>query len=179
MRTIKTSMQQTQVVMREKLLPILLALGGAGWLAGCSSPPAPSSPTVSKPVEMPAAEPAKPEQSLALTMNGYKRDVARQVYRANPQHLYEGQPPPLLKSIVVLRIRVDGKGQLSQISVLRSNGYKELEARAIQSVRDATPLPMPNRLFMQGGAAEFVETWLFRNDGRFQIRSIAEPQSSE
>ncbi len=158
----------------------MLAISGLSWLAGCGSPP-PSSPGLSKP-ETSTAEPAQSTQSaqsFALTMNGYKRDVAKQLYRTNPQDLYEGQPPPLLKSIVVLKIRVDGKGQLSHVSVMRSNGYKELEARAMQSVRNASPLPMPNRLFMQGGNAEFVETWLFRNDGRFQIRSLAEPQASE
>jgi hypothetical protein len=30
---------------------------------------------------------------------------------------------------------------------------------------------------MRGGVAEFSETWLFRYDGRFQIRSLAQVQA--
>jgi len=110
-------------------------------------------------------------------MNGYKRDVAKQIYRANRQHLFEGAPPPTLKSVVVLTIKVDSDGKLTHVSVLRSNRYTALEALAMQSVRDAAPLPRPNRFVMKRGVAEFVETWLFRNDDHFQIRTLAESQA--
>jgi protein TonB len=31
---------------------------------------------------------------------------------------------------------------------------------------------------LRSGRVEVAETWLFRDDGRFQIRSLAEPQAS-
>jgi protein TonB len=163
---------------------LMIVLGrvlvGVSLISSCSNSPAPGPATGSTGAPIPAAPVAQESsQSLALTMNGYKRDVAKRVYAANAQYLFEGQSPPLLKSIVVLSIRIDGNGKLARVSVLRSNGYKDLEVRAMQSLRDAAPLPMPNRLFMQGGGAEFVETWLFRDDGRFQIRSLGEGQASE
>jgi protein TonB len=147
-------------------------------IGGCTllSPQKPaSSPTAAS--GTPAQEKVDAGLSLSLTMHGYKRDVAKQIYRANPQHLFEGAPPPMLKSVVVLEIKVDSEGKPTYIRVLRSNRYKELEALAMQSVRAAAPLPRPNRFVMRRGVAEFVETWLFRNDGHFQIRTLAEAQA--
>jgi protein TonB len=120
-----------------------------------------------------------PTQSIALTVDGYKRDVARAIYRSNAERLFDGAPPPMLRAVVVLSLRIDPAGNLSRVSVLRSNGYRDLEEIALGSVRRATPLPMPNRLVARNGNAEFVETWLFRDDGRFQIRSLAEAQAKQ
>lgn len=136
-------------------------------------------PTVAPPAAALAPEALKtPEQSLALTVDAYKRDVARHIYGTSAEHLFEGPPPPQLRAVVVLSLRIDPTGNLTRVSVLRSNGYRELEEIALQSVRRAAPLPMPNRLVMHNGSADFVETWLFREDGRFQIRSLASEQAS-
>jgi len=47
----------------------------------------------------------------------------------------------------------------------------------LQSVQLAAPFPRPGTLAQRRGLAEFSETWLFRADGRFQLRSTAELQS--
>jgi protein TonB len=78
-----------------------------------------------------------------------------------------------------LQIAVDAGGQPTRVAVLRSNGYTELDRIAVQSVRRAAPLPHPSRFIMHGGGLEYTETWLFRDDGRFQIRTLAQPQANE
>ncbi len=122
----------------------------------------------------PAAEAAP--RSKAWTLATYKLEAARWISHNSAGHLFEGAPPPLLKSIVVLTIAVNPDGQPARVTVLRSNGYKALEQRALQSVKDATPLPRPGLIVSRRGVAEFTETWLFREDGRFQLRSLALPQ---
>ena len=114
-----------------------------------------------------------------MSMDGYKREVALTIYRSSAGKLFEGAPPPLLKSVVVLRVDIDAAGTPRRVSVLRSNGFRDLEQLAVESVRRAAPLPPPGaELLSSNGDAEFVETWLFRDDGRFQIRSLAETQAS-
>lgn len=122
------------------------------------------------------AEP--PRESKARTIDGYKRDAARRVYFRNTPYLFDGAPPPVLKSVVVLSIRIDSRGVPIHVTVMRSNGFRDLEQRAIKSVHDAAPLPIPHVAIVKRGSVEYVETWLFRNDGRFQIRSLAEAQAS-
>jgi periplasmic protein TonB len=111
--------------------------------------------------------------SSAGTLDAYKADVARHIHRASARETFEGAAPPLLKSIVVLSITIEPGGTV-HAKVVRSNGFRALEARALRSVRRATPIP---RWSGAGGRPiHYYETWLFRSDGRFQIRSIAPPQ---
>jgi len=124
----------------------------------------------------PPATSALAPESKAWTLSTYKLEVARWITRTSAEHLYEGAPPPMLKSVVVLNISVNPDGQLVRVSVLRSNGLKVLEQRALQSVKAAVPLPKPGLIVSRRGVAEFTETWLFRDDGRFQLRSLALPQ---
>jgi len=129
---------------------------------------------LSAPVPSPAPAPA----ATVWTLEGYKHEVARQIYRTSAQNLYEGPPPSQLKSVVVLTIAIDADGHPRRVAVLRSNGYGKLNQLAMQSVQRAAPLPRPSRLFMRNGVAEFSETWLFQDDGRFQIRSLALAQAN-
>lgn len=150
-----------------------------------SAPQASEAPAVAATPSAPRTEPASPaaapvpERSNALTRDGYRKDFAEHIYRANAQHLYTGRPPPLLKSVIVLNLRVDARGNPTHISVRRSNGIKALETLAMQSVRNAAPLPLPSRFAQRDGGVEFLETWLFRNDGRFQLHTLAELQATE
>ena len=78
----------------------------------------------------------------------------------------------------MLTIRADAKGTPTSVRVMRSNGYRDLEQAAMKSVHDAAPLPIPHAAVLRKGGIEYVETWLFRDDGRYQIRSLAEAQRS-
>lgn len=84
--------------------------------------------------------------------------------------------PEMFKSIVVLDIIIDSQGRLTQVSVRRSNGFKTLENRAMDSVKRAAPFVAP-AFTVRGrdGSVRFLETFLFRDDGRFRIRSLVEP----
>jgi hypothetical protein len=83
----------------------------------------------------------------------------------------------MLKSVVVLSIAVNAEGRIASLRVMRGNGHPSLERLAMQSVEAALPLPQPGRLASRRGHMEFSETWLFRHDGRFQLRSLAEAQA--
>ena len=168
------------------LCRVACAAAAFALIAACSTQ---SDSTLKTPPESPVAE-AKaaaksaepdaepPRESNSRSIDGYKRDAARRVYFRNTAQLFDGAPPPVLKSIVVLSIKVDATGLPLAVGVMRSNGYRDLEQRAIKSVRDAAPLPIPHAAVIKRGSVDYVETWLFRDDGRFQIRSLAEVQKS-
>jgi protein TonB len=50
---------------------------------------------------------------------------------------------------------------------------------AMASVQRSAPLPPPQQLATPAGSLTFSETFLFADDERFQLRSLAEPQASE
>jgi hypothetical protein len=61
--------------------------------------------------------------------------------------------------------------------VRRSNGYQDLEHVAMESVRRARPFSAPPAELLNGARmVSHLETWLFRPDGRFQVRSVADIQ---
>jgi TonB family protein len=118
------------------------------FLAGCIPIPIPVS------MPGPAGAPAS-----------YQRDFAEKVARVNRDAIADSLPE-MLKSIVVLNVSIDSRGNLTDVSVRRGNGYTDLEQRAMQSVRRAAPFAAP------GESLSFLETFLFRDDGRFQIRTL-------
>ena len=125
----------------------------AATLAGCSTPP---------PV------PSTPPPSL----DDYKLGVAKRIVAAS-RDTYSTPVPELLKSIVVLEITVDKTGAPLEVSAFRTNGYQELTHRAITSVVDAAPFapPAPG-LLQDSDSLRFLETFLFRDDDTFQLRSL-------
>ena len=131
----------------------------------------PSAPVV-PPAPAPAAPQAEPGPLLpSFTIEGYKREVAGRIAAKSP-HLFSDPLPDMFKSIVVLDITIGRDGTLERVTVRRSNGFKQLEARALESVRQAAPYAAPGLLVRHGGSVNFLETFLFRADGRFQIRSL-------
>jgi protein TonB len=54
---------------------------------------------------------------------------------------------------------------------------RELGPVAVRTVHAASPLPAPPRALLgRGTSVRFTETWLFRDDDRFQIRTLAQEQ---
>jgi TonB family protein len=113
-----------------------------------------------------------PAIAPSADMDEYKRHFARSVAAANTKALADSLPP-ILKSVVVLDITIGASGSLDRVVVWRSNGYKDLERTALESVRriGAAP-PPPEKALMGGGSVRFLETFLFRPDGLYQVRSI-------
>ncbi len=113
----------------------------------------------------------------ANNLSAYKAQVAAQIVEGHAQ-AFSGELPPILKSIVVLDLTVDRDGRATRVTLSRSNGFKELERIAMDSVKRAGALPAPTKAVMDGrGNVRYLETWLFRDDGKFQIRSlVTQPQ---
>ena len=104
-------------------------------------------------------------------MNGYKKEFAAHIARTSPE--FTEPMPEMLKSVVVLEVVIDRNGGLQHVSVRRSNGYKALENKAMESVRKAAPFPAPAvTIRRRDGTVSFLETFLFRDDGRFRILSL-------
>ena len=107
-----------------------------------------------------------------LTLEGYKKAVASRIASSSGE-IFQDPLPDMLKSVVVLDITIDRDGNLARVAVRRSNGFQALDARALDSVRRAAPFAAPTWLARHGeGSVNFLETFLFRDDGRFQIRSL-------
>ena len=128
-----------------------LALLFAAVLAGCATPP-----------------PSAPPQ----TLDDYKLGVAQRIVAAS-RETYSTPVPEMLKSIVVLEITLDKAGAPLEVTVFRTNGYPALAQRALTSVVDAAPYATPSPALRQGaGTVSFLETFLFRDDDSFQLRSL-------
>jgi protein TonB len=115
--------------------------------------------------------------AFAQTADQVKVDFARAVYQAAGQRVHNDRPQPLLRAVVVLRVRLDENNQWTA-EVFRDNpDQPEMTRLALDSV---TQLPAPTRLtpkalqMLRGEG--LVEAWLFQNDGRFALKTLAKPQ---
>jgi TonB family protein len=171
---------------RKAFLPF--ALGATIVVAGCATTPSGNSVVSAPPadeeshtiaahaVAPTAAYAPKRATSDAASLNIYKQHAAKRIAAVTPERQADSLPP-ILKSVVVLDISVDRDGNPVHVAVRRSNGYKDFERAAVESVKRAGPLPAPSPAVLGGHTmVSYTETWLFRPDGRYQIRSIAEEQ---
>ena len=162
-------------------------------LAGCGSPatapPASSgstpAPIVTPPiqtVDVAPAAPASPSSSkLRLAardpaLDDWKRVAAEKVHAVNRAQLFDGRPEHLLRAVIVVEATVDREGKVTRSKILRSPGIASLDDVALTSLKAASPLPAPPAKLVARGPLVFSETWLFRKDGRFQLRTLALPQ---
>ena len=148
---------------------ILAAVALAGLASCVPQPPAvapappPALPSVAAPPDVVVAP---------ASLDDYKRRLAGRIVASNPK-VFHDPLPRMMKSIVVLQIRVDSHGRPLRVAVFRSNGFRALEQRAVASVIMAMPLPAPPAsLLDEAHTLNFLETFLFRDDGLFQVRSL-------
>jgi len=96
--------------------------------------------------------------------------------RHNSGQTFSGQLPPMLPAIVVVNITVDEDGELQDVVVQRSRD-PDASKVALDSMRRSGRLPKPvNLLATNMRALTFSETFLFDDQYRFQLRSLAGPQ---
>ena len=172
------------------------ALVAALILGACESSPTPSpataaataSGTPSAPIVKPAivtvdarpsAAPTTSTVRLAAldpTLENWKRTAAERVYAVNRAQLFDGRPEHLLRAVIVVEVTVDREGKVTRSRILRSPGIASLDNVALGTLKTASPLPPPPSKLVARGPLVFSETWLFRKDGRFQLRSLALPQ---
>lgn len=117
--------------------------------------------------------------STATTLDGYKVDLAKRISQVNFTSVYVERPQALLRSVIVIKYSVDRDGNLVKSEILRSNRDKHAEASAMGSLKTASPFPKPPEALLKNGRIELSESWLFNNDGRFQLRSVALAQMGE
>ena len=113
----------------------------------------------------------------AQSADQVKADFARAVYLNSATQVHNEQPQPLLRAVVVLRIRLNEQDQW-QAEVFRDNtDQPEMTRAALESVsRLPAPLglsPKARQMLRNDG---LVEAWLFQNDGRFALKTLAKPQ---
>jgi periplasmic protein TonB len=153
----------------------------AAICAACSSPtpdtPATRAETVKKVLEK--VETTPEGTSTATTFEAYKQELARRISEVNSTNIYLDRPQALLRSVIVIKYSVDRNGKLMHSEIVRSNRDKTTEATALSTLKKTAPFPMPAPHLLHNGRVEISETWLFNNDGRFQLRTIARPQMSE
>jgi len=99
------------------------------------------------------------------SLDSYKRTFALDILQHRPG-AYCQPGEEMLKSVIVLDIAIDAEGRLVEASVLRSNGHPDLAQRALDTVKAAAPFTAP------GQGVQFLETFLFRDDDCFLIRSL-------
>lgn len=115
--------------------------------------------------------------SSASTPDAYKVEMAQRIYAASAD-ISSGRPQDLLRAVIVLNIMIDSSGRPARVTIQRSPGDAEAEQRAIQSVQRGAPYARPSNALLRGaGSFELSETWLFNDDGRFQLRSVAPTQA--
>lgn len=117
--------------------------------------------------------------STATTTEGYKQDLAKRISQVNFTRVYIERPQALLRAVIVVKYVVDRDGNLVRSEILRSNRDKQAEASALGSLKNTAPFPKPPEGLLQHGRIELSESWLFNNDGRFQLRSVALAQMGE
>lgn len=162
-------------------------------LSACTSTPLspPGSPGRGAPIVEKTPPPDFPKSSdltasttadgtaLALNLPDYKVYLARRISEVNSLKVYEGRPQALLRSVIVMKYAIDGSGNLVKTELVRSNRDRHTESVALLSLKSTAPFPKPAPALLRNGRVEISETWLFNNDGRFQLRSIAQPQMNE
>lgn len=114
--------------------------------------------------------------STAGNLDEYKRELSQRISQVNSTKVYVTRPQALLRSVIVIHFWVDAQGGLTRSEIVRTNRDKAAETTALASLRGTAPFPKPPKALLAGGKVEISETWLFNNDGRFQLRSVAQPQ---
>lgn len=159
-----------------------LILGGI--LAGCSTPLPPHAPPVQITERAAKKELEKPPTTddgtaTAITLAEYKQFLAKRISEVNSVQVYAGRPQALLRSVIVAKFVIDSNGQLLRSELVRSNRDSANEAVVLRSIKNTAPFPKPRPNLLRNGRLEITETWLFNNDGRFQLRSIAQAQMDQ
>jgi periplasmic protein TonB len=119
-----------------------------------------------------------PQAINSKTLDQYRLDVAQRIVERNPSYVLHGTPQAMLRSLVVVSFVVDRNGQIVKSSVYRTNGDDDAEATALSTLRRSAPLPPPpSGLLNSAGQLEMFEDWLFNDNGKFQLRTLASPQA--
>ena len=151
---------------------VILSTGLAGCMGGIAEQLSRIMPGIETPPHI-TATPG------TATAEDYKRYLAQRIVAVNSTSVYIGRPQALLRAVIVLKFYVDADGKLLRTEIMRTNKDHAAETVALSSVENAAPFPKPESQLLRRGEIEISESWLFNNDGRFQLRTLAEAQMGE
>ena len=162
------------------------AAGSIALIAACGSTPGgrpDAAPSASAAAGAPAAAPVSSStpsgRRLAARDPGlelWKRQAAERIHQANSKQLFEGRPHHLLQGVIVADVTVDRNGKVLRSKIVRSPGIARLNNVVLASLKSASPLPAPPAALVKTGPITFSETWLFTDDSRWRLRTLAQPQ---
>jgi protein TonB len=162
-------------------------MAAALTVAACSTPPAPETArapapaapapiVVTPPVVSPPTATGARLAARDPALEQWKRQAAERIHGANSKQLFQGRPHHLLRGVVVADVTVDRAGKVTDIKIVRSPGIAAQHKVVTASLHAASPLPAPPVALAPRGRLTYSETWLFTNDGRWQVRTLALPQ---
>jgi len=109
-------------------------------------------------------------------LDDFRLAFAQSVHASSPHLVHDRNPQPLLRSVVVLNIKL-GEGDRLQPDVVRTNETQpEMLKRALETVSRAQAPAVPEHLREQLRTNGIYETWLFDKDGSFQVKTLAKAQ---
>jgi protein TonB len=113
----------------------------------------------------------------AESLDQVRRGFAQMVYEDAGPDINRGAPQPLLRAVVVLRVKLDEIGRWTADVVRENDEQPELTRKALASVGHlARKMEMSTAASEQLRREGFLEVWLFQNDGRFALKTLALPQ---
>jgi hypothetical protein len=153
------------------------ALFATLWLTGCGTAPDATGAVPGRLSDAPAhrgdGNRPRPGPSHAATERDYRRDAAQHVYALNRQRIYAGKLPPMLYAIGTLQVNVDAGGRVVSMHWMRAPRHApEIIAEIEKAVLEAAPFPAPARL----GKVTWTDTWLWDEEGHFQLDTLTEGQ---
>jgi protein TonB len=115
--------------------------------------------------------------AFAQTADQVKADFARAVYKTFASQVHNDRPQPLLRAVVVLRVKLDEQNRWTA-EVFRDNpDQPEMTRAALDSVANLpAPVGLTPKAVQMLRSDGLVEAWLFQNDGRFALKTLAKPQ---
>ncbi len=113
----------------------------------------------------------------AESLEKVRHDFAQMLYEDAGPDINRDRPQPLLRAVVVLRVKLNEFGHWTGEVIRENDEQPELTRKALASVAH-----LARTLEVSATAAEqlhregFLEVWLFQNDGRFALKTLALPQ---
>ena len=110
----------------------------------------------------------------AESLEQVRHDFAQMVYDDAGPDVNRDRPQPLLRAVVVLRVKLNELGRWTGEVVRENDEQPELTRKALASVAHLVrttevSATASEQLHREG----FLEVWLFQNDGRFALKTLA------
>ena len=113
----------------------------------------------------------------AESLEKVRHDFAQMVYEDAGPDINRDRPQPLLRAVVVLRVKLNELGHWTGEVIRDNDEQPELTRKALASVAHlARTLEVSSTAAEQLHREGFLEVWLFQNDGRFALKTLALPQ---